>query len=78
MAKFEEVNPPSPSPLLYVKVKFMHLKLQTPSLKLPSRNDLYWVPNVNVSRVVSPPELSSQTPRMYYFNTSECDKIEKQ
>ena len=26
---------------------------------------------------VSPPELSSQTARMYYFNTSECEKIEK-
>ena len=26
---------------------------------------------------VSPPELSSQTARMYYFNTRECEKIEK-
>ena len=27
--------------------------------------------------LVSPPELSSQTARMYYFNTSESEKIEK-
>ena len=62
---------------LDVKVKFMHPKLPTPALKWPSRNDLCWVPNVHVCRVVSPPELSSQTARMYYFNTSECEKIEK-
>ena len=62
---------------LDVKVKFMHLKLPTPSLKWPSRNDLCWVPNVHVCHVVSPPELSSQTARMHHFNTSECEKIEK-
>ena len=30
-----------------------------------------------VARVVSPPGLSSQTARMYYFNTSKCEKFEK-
>ena len=34
-------------------------------------------PNVHVCRIVSLPELSSQTARMYYFHTSECEKIEK-
>ena len=62
---------------LDVKVKFMHPKLSAPSLKWPSRDDLCWVPNVNVCFVVSPPELSSQTARMYYFNTSDCENIEK-
>ena len=61
---------------LDVKVKFMHPKLSTP-LKWLSLDDLCWVPNVNVCRVVSPPELSSQTARMYYFNTSESEKVEK-
>ena len=45
---------------LNVKVKFMHPKLPTLSLKWPSRDNLCWVPNVHVCRVVSPPELSSQ------------------
>ena len=62
---------------LDVKVKFMHPKLPTPSLKWPSRDDLRWVPNTHVCRVASPPEMCSQTARMYYFNTSECEKIEK-
>ena len=62
---------------LDVKVKFMHPKLPTPSLKWPSRGDLCWVPNVHVCCIVSPPELSSQTARMYYFNTSECQRIEQ-
>ena len=62
---------------LDVRVKFTHPKLSTTSLKWPSRDDLCWVPDVHVCRVVSPPELSSQTARMYYFNTSECEKIEK-
>ena len=62
---------------LDVKVKFMHPKLPTPSLKWLSYDDLCWVPNVHVCCIVSPPELSSQTARMYYFNTSECEKIEK-
>ena len=62
---------------LDVKIKFMHPKLPTPSLKWPSCDDLGWALNVHVCRVVSPPELSSQTARMYYFNTSECEKIEK-
>ena len=62
---------------LNVKVKFMHPKLPTPSLKWLSHDDLCWVPNVHVCCIVSPPELSSQTARMYYFNTSEREKIEK-
>ena len=62
---------------LDVKIKFMHPKLPTPSLKWPSRDDLRWAPNVHVCRVVSPTELSSQTARMYYFNTGECEKIEQ-
>ena len=44
--------------------QFIHPKLPTPSLKWPSRDDLCWVPNAHVCRVVSPPELSSQTTRM--------------
>ena len=56
---------------LDVKVKFMHPKLPTPSLKWPSCDDLCWVPNVQVCCV------ASQTARMYYFNTSECEKTEK-
>ena len=56
----------------------MHPKLPTPSLKWPGHHDdLCWVANVRVCRVVSPHEFSSQTARMYYFNTSECEKIEK-
>ena len=43
---------------LDVMVKFMHPKLPTPSIKCLSRDDLCWVPNVHVCRVVSPPELS--------------------
>ena len=62
---------------LDMKVKFMHPKLPTPSLKWQSQvDDLYWVPNVDFCCVVSPRELSSQTARMFYFNTSECEKIE--
>ena len=60
-----------------VNVKFMHPKLPTPSLKWPSCDNLCWVPDVHVCRIVSLLELSSQTARMYYFNTSECKKIEK-
>ena len=37
----------------------------------------HWVPNVHVCHIVSPLELSFQTARMYYFNTIECEKIEK-
>ena len=55
----------------------MHPKLSTSSLKWPNRDDSCWVPNVDVCRVLPPAELSSQTARMYYFNTSECEKIEK-
>ena len=62
---------------LDVKVKFMHLKLPTSSLKKRSCDDLCWIPNVHACCIVSPPELSSQTARMYYFNTSEYEKIEK-
>ena len=62
---------------LDVKVKFMHPKLPTPSLKWPSHYDLYWIPNVHVLSPSFFAELSSQTARMYYFNTSECEKIEK-
>ena len=62
---------------LDVKVKFMHPKLPTPSLKWSSHDDLSWAPNVNVCPIVSPRELSSQTAQMYYFNTSECEKIER-
>ena len=52
---------------LDVKVKFMHPKLPTPSLKWPSCDDLCWVLNVHVCLVVSPPKLTSQTSaRMYY------------
>ena len=60
-----------------VKVKFMHPKIPTPSIKWSSCDDLCWVPNVHVCLIIFPPELSSQTGRMYYFNTSECEKIEK-
>ena len=59
---------------LDVKVKFMHPKLPTPSLKWLSPDDLCWVPNAHVCYIVSPSELSSQTARMCYFNTSECGK----
>ena len=59
---------------LDMKVKLIHPKLPTPSLKWQSHDDLYWVPNVHVRHVVSPPELSSQSARMYYFNTSEREK----
>ena len=62
---------------LDVQVISMHPKLPKPSLKWLSGDDLCWVPNVHVCRMVSPPELSSQTARMYYFNTSEHEKIEK-
>ena len=62
---------------LDAKVKFMHAKLSTPSLKWPSCDYLCWLPNVHVCRVASSPELSFQTGRMYYFNTRECKKIEK-
>ena len=62
---------------LDVMVKFIHPKLPTPSLKWLSHDDLCWVPNVHVCCAVSPPELSSQTARSFYFNTSECQKIEK-
>ena len=48
---------------LDVKVKFMHPKLPTPSLKWPSCDDLCWVPTVNICHIVYPPELSSQTAR---------------
>ena len=51
---------------LDVKVKFMHPKLPTASLRWPSCDDLCWVSNEHVCRVVFPPELSSQTARMYY------------
>ena len=61
---------------LDVKVISMHPKLPKPSLKWLSGDDLCWVPNVHVCHMVSPPELSSQTARMYYFNTSEHEKIE--
>ena len=61
---------------LDVKVKFMHPKLPTP-LKWLSLGDLCWVPNVHVFRVVSPPDLSSQTARMYYFNTASVKKKKK-
>ena len=63
---------------LDVKVKFMHPKLPTPSLKWLCPDDLCWVPNAHVCYIVSPSELSSQTARMYYFNTSECEKNKKQ
>ena len=62
---------------LNVKVKLMHPKFPTSSLKSLSDDDFCWVPDVHVFCVVSPPELSSQTARMYYFDTSECEKIEK-
>ena len=45
---------------LGVKVKFMHPKLPTSSLKWPSHDDLCWVLNVHVCCVGSPPKLSSQ------------------
>ena len=61
-----------------VKVKFIHPKLPTPSLKWLSHEDLCWVPNIHVCRVVSPLELRSQTARMYYFNASECKKKRKE
>ena len=48
---------------LDVKVKFMHPKLPTPSLKWPSCDDLCWVPTVHICHIVYPPELSSQTAR---------------
>ena len=60
-----------------VKVKFMHPKIPTPSIKWSSCDDLCRVPNVHVCHIIFPPELSFQTGRMYYFNTSECEKIEK-
>ena len=60
---------------LDVKVKFMHPKLPAPSFKWPTREDLCWVPNVHICCVTSAPELKSQTARMYYFQKSECDKI---
>ena len=62
---------------LHVNVKFIYSKLSTPSLKWPSYDDLCWLSNVHACRVVFPPELSSETARKYYFNTSEFDKIEK-
>ena len=42
---------------LDVKVKFMHPKLSTPSLKWPSRDYLCWVPNVHVCRLSMHPLL---------------------
>ena len=56
---------------LDVKVKFMHPKRPTPSWKWLSRDDLFWLSNVYVYHVVSAPKLTSQTARMYCFNTSE-------
>ena len=46
----------------------MHLKLPTSSLKWPSCDDLYLMYMIVVW---------FQTARMYYFNTIECEKIEK-
>ena len=62
---------------LDMKVKFMHPKRPTPSWKWLSRDDLFWLSNVYVYHVVSAPKLTSQTARMYCFNTSEYEKIEK-
>ena len=62
---------------LDVKVKFMHPKLPTPSLKWLSHEDLCWVPNIHVCWVVSPLELSSQTARMYFSTSVSVEKKKK-
>ena len=48
----------------------MHPKLPTPSFEWLNHDDLGWISNVHVCGIVSPPELSSQTAIMYYFNNS--------
>ena len=61
-----------------VKVKFMHPKLPTPSLKWPSHHDdLCWVANVRVCHVVSPHELSSQTAKCTISTPVSVKKLKK-
>ena len=63
---------------LDVKVKLMHPKLPTQSLKWSSPDDLCWAPNVHVCCVVSSHELSSQQQECTISSPLNRKKMKKQ
>ena len=60
-----------------VQIKFMHPHFPTHSFEWPSREDVCWVPDINVLVVVDTPVPSTRSGRQYHLSTSDMSRIEE-
>ena len=60
-----------------VQIKFMHPHFPACSLEWPTREDVCWVPDVNIVLVVDAPVPSTQSGRQYCLSTSDLTKVEE-
>ena len=60
-----------------VQLKFMHPRLPACSFEWAMREDVCWVPGINVVLVVDTPVPSTQSGRQYGFGTSNLTNIER-
>ena len=60
-----------------VQIKFMHPHFPTHSFEWPSREDICWMPDINVLVVVDTPVPSTRSGRQYHLSTSDMSRIEE-
>ena len=60
-----------------VQIKFMHPHLPACSFEWATREDVCWVPDINVILVVDTPVPSTQSGRQCCLGTSDLTKVEK-
>ena len=59
------------------KIKFMHPNVPSQSYNRPNRDDICWVPRLNVISPIEAPSLSSLSGRQYHISKEDDLLIEK-